>query len=340
MLLLFKSAPESKSSLIKEHKRLVAVLRSPSHEDDLEEADKQEEELEEYMGKAIHVLLYDVDALLAKGGKGSGNFHHKGREGERGGSAKGENLHLIEESLRSHAMPWRHLDFSETAWAQEFPEGSVDTPIGRIKLGESQHDKMSSLGRKHYFGLIRPTLENPTYVISTLETKEQIQQRTEKGEDPKRAAKLEFIRAFIKPDGKHQGFLCVTVDRGGVEVSISSGPRRLGELARKIRRGAILALDLPYQGSPQALGVEDGFSKAVSYFQFTQDWIDFKPGILAKAITPGRADTALKYRLDMIAAQMGPLAARVGFDPEAKARYEALAQERYTIMIAMGEASI
>ena len=53
MLLLFKSAPESKSSLIKEHKRLVAVLRSPSHKDDLEEADKQEDELEEYMGKAI-----------------------------------------------------------------------------------------------------------------------------------------------------------------------------------------------------------------------------------------------------------------------------------------------
>ena len=48
-----KSAPESKSALIKEHKRLVAVLRSPSHEDDLEEADKQEDELEEYMGKAI-----------------------------------------------------------------------------------------------------------------------------------------------------------------------------------------------------------------------------------------------------------------------------------------------
>lgn len=52
-VVLIKSAPESKSSLIKEHKRLVAVLRSPSHEDDLEEADKQEEELEEYMGKAI-----------------------------------------------------------------------------------------------------------------------------------------------------------------------------------------------------------------------------------------------------------------------------------------------
>jgi len=36
------------SGLVSEHKRLVAVLRSPSHKDDLEEADEQEGELKEY----------------------------------------------------------------------------------------------------------------------------------------------------------------------------------------------------------------------------------------------------------------------------------------------------
>lgn len=41
---------EPRDELIQEHKRLVAVLRSPSHQDDLEEAEKQEEELEEYEG--------------------------------------------------------------------------------------------------------------------------------------------------------------------------------------------------------------------------------------------------------------------------------------------------
>lgn len=34
--------------LIAEHKRLVGVLRSPSHEDDLREADRQEKELKKY----------------------------------------------------------------------------------------------------------------------------------------------------------------------------------------------------------------------------------------------------------------------------------------------------
>lgn len=41
-------APDSAKEMAGEHKRLVKVLRSPSHADDKEEADKQEAELREY----------------------------------------------------------------------------------------------------------------------------------------------------------------------------------------------------------------------------------------------------------------------------------------------------
>lgn len=44
--------PESKKELVAEHERLVDVLRSPDHSDDLAEADKQEAELAEYRGEA------------------------------------------------------------------------------------------------------------------------------------------------------------------------------------------------------------------------------------------------------------------------------------------------
>lgn len=43
---------EPRDEMIAEHKRLVAVLRSPSHKDDLQEAEKQEKELEEYEDEA------------------------------------------------------------------------------------------------------------------------------------------------------------------------------------------------------------------------------------------------------------------------------------------------
>jgi len=68
---------------------------------------------------------------------------------------------------------------------------------------------------------------------------------------------------------------------GAIEVSVSSGPRRLSELARKVRKGAILTFDLPYQGSPQALGAEDGFARAVSYAQFTHPLLKSNPDALA-----------------------------------------------------------
>ena len=233
------------------------------------------------MSKYLRRLLFVRSAALAKGGKGSGNFHHEGRRAKRGGSEPDQGLRLIEQRLIAHALPWRHLEFSERAWKMEFPDGTVKTPIGVVKLGDRQHEKLSSLDRKHYFGLIRPTLENPAYVVSTRETDEQLAVRREIGETPQRASKLEFIRAFVREDGEHQGFLCVTVSRGAIEVSVSSGPRRLSELARKVRKGAILTFDLPYQGSPQALGAEDGFARAVSYAQFTHPLLKSNPDALA-----------------------------------------------------------
>jgi len=43
---------EPADELIREHERLVDVLRSPSHADDLKEADEQESELREYKKKS------------------------------------------------------------------------------------------------------------------------------------------------------------------------------------------------------------------------------------------------------------------------------------------------
>lgn len=45
---LFERRPDLKEKFVNEHKRLVNVLRSPSHKDDLVEAKDQAEELETY----------------------------------------------------------------------------------------------------------------------------------------------------------------------------------------------------------------------------------------------------------------------------------------------------
>lgn len=46
-----KEIKMSKKEFMKEHKRLLKVLKSPSHKDDLEEARKQELEVKEYTRK-------------------------------------------------------------------------------------------------------------------------------------------------------------------------------------------------------------------------------------------------------------------------------------------------
>lgn len=69
---------EPRKDLIAEHKRLVAVLRSPSHKDDQAEAKRQEAELKEYEQEDEHShLLADLPAGAKwKRGKGVINGHY------------------------------------------------------------------------------------------------------------------------------------------------------------------------------------------------------------------------------------------------------------------------
>jgi len=68
---LWKAATitEPADELIQEHERLVRVLRSPSHADDLKEADEQETELQKYRKRKRRrlkkaVLVAPLTALL------------------------------------------------------------------------------------------------------------------------------------------------------------------------------------------------------------------------------------------------------------------------------------
>ena len=207
--------------------------------------------------------------LFFKGGPGSGNHHHSGRPEHRGGSAPDPQYHLIEESLRAHAAPWRHVDFSPEAWNAEFPNGQVHTPIGDIKLGENQRDKLSSRDRARYFGLIKPTLEAPTYIVVDHESPAKVQERLERNETVERPSVFQFIRAFMQEDGRHQGFMCVTVSRDGLEILVSASPRKIARLARSVRDGAILTVGSAVAGEAASPGREDGLNKAVSFEYLT-----------------------------------------------------------------------
>ncbi|HQC71566.1 MAG TPA: hypothetical protein PLE42_02475 [Candidatus Competibacteraceae bacterium] len=230
--------------------------------------------------------------LFSKGGPGSGNHHHRGRHEQRGGSAPDPHHHLIEESLRAHAAPWRHVDFSPEAWNAEFPNGQAHTPIGDIKLGENQRDKLSAKARERYFGLIKPTLEAPTYMVFEQEPPAKQAERKAAGQSPERPALLKFFRAFYRPDNEIDGFCCVTIAKDSLEIMISAGPKRLRQIARAVKAGAILTAGTTLEGKTDhprrsaltgetaSPGREDGLNKAVSFEYLTAFDAESQQGVV------------------------------------------------------------
>ena len=207
--------------------------------------------------------------LLIKGGQGSGNHEHRGRAGRRGGSAPDRGRRLIEQALRDHAAPWRSVPDSLAAWNAEFPAGVVETPIGQVKMGAAQREKLSSRQRERYFGLIKPTLASPTYIVSEIETADRMTERAHRGESATRASVIKFIRAFADANGRYHGFMCVTIDRDGMEIAVSASPRKLRQLARAVKEGAILTAGSSVAGEAASPGREDGLAKAASFLKLT-----------------------------------------------------------------------
>jgi hypothetical protein len=209
--------------------------------------------------------------FFAKGGPGSGDHGHGGRPGERGGSAPNGGTRLIEQALIAHAAPWRVVPFSPAAWALEFPGGVVRTPIGEVKMGEAQQEKLSVRQREKYFGLIRPTLEAPAYIVAEVESAERLAERERRGERVGRPTVIKFIRAFHDQGSKYHGFMCVTIGQDGLEIAVSASPRKIKQLARAVKEGAILTAGSALTGETASPGREDSLAKAVSYHHLSAD---------------------------------------------------------------------
>ncbi|MBV6342703.1 hypothetical protein [Candidatus Magnetobacterium casense] len=77
-------------------------------------------------------------------------------------SLKSEKTERIAQSLKDKAVPFRSLELTPENWRQEFGDSlTVDTPIGRVKMGENQYAKLLAKNRGKHFGLIKPTLTEP-----------------------------------------------------------------------------------------------------------------------------------------------------------------------------------
>ena len=137
--------------------------------------------------------------------------------------------------LEADAGEWTHADLTRESWGAEFPNGAVSTPIGTLRLGENQFDKLVAKGRDSYFGVLKQTLEHPTFVASETEPIEKLERRAASGEVVQRDHVIKFYRAFRKY-GRLVCMCCVSINKDDVEIVISSGERKPKQVATHIAR--------------------------------------------------------------------------------------------------------
>jgi hypothetical protein len=128
------------------------------------------------------------------------------------------------DKMNNDAAPYREVKFNKLNWIFEFgSEGIVKTPIGEVKMGNNQFDKIIERGdRKKYFGLIKPTLELPQIVLK----------------DSKNGTL--FIKTFTMPNDTNKYFVSVMYTIDGIDVVISSHLKNENRLKQDIKTGRLL----------------------------------------------------------------------------------------------------
>lgn len=127
------------------------------------------------------------------------------------------------------------IELTPENWIEQFGEdGTVETPIGVVKMGENQFIKMFSRKREEYFGMLHPTLNTPDIILEEIDPKD----------GSERDSKYLFIKTFVKSDGSRiVHFESVTVKKDGMEVSMSSHEIKGKAIKNKMQNDKILHLD-------------------------------------------------------------------------------------------------
>lgn len=70
-----------------------------------------------------------------------------------------EQIKAVLEELQNSSNFYEEKVLTVENWKKEFPNQRTKTPIGEVKLGEMQFEKLVNNNRVHYFGMIKPTLK-------------------------------------------------------------------------------------------------------------------------------------------------------------------------------------
>ncbi len=118
--------------------------------------------------------------------------------------------------MEAHADEDPAISLTPETWIQSFGlNNSLQTPIGSVKMGENQYEKLVNKNRTKEFGMVVRTLSDPDVVFVE-------PSKAKEGHQTERPYSYIFVKTFKKEGQKVRYYASVTVFADGMEVSVSS----------------------------------------------------------------------------------------------------------------------
>jgi len=142
------------------------------------------------------------------------------------------------------AVPMDVRGFNRQEYREVFPQGTVKTPIGEVKIGKNQFEKMTEKDngkRRCLIGAMRQTLADPIVIFTE--------------EKDGRKAYL-FIKSFknIEDTQKPDFIMSVVVTIEDAKIAISTFKRKRREILNKIKKAGVIAYEKDY-GTSRTNGI-------------------------------------------------------------------------------------
>lgn len=119
-------------------------------------------------------------------------------------------------SMEENAIEDPEIRLTPKTWLETFGiNNSIDTPIGKVRMGENQYAKLQDKKRTSEFGMVSLTLSDPDVIF--------VEPSKAKGEDvAERNFSYVFAKTFKRNGNKVKYYTSVTVSIDGLEISVSS----------------------------------------------------------------------------------------------------------------------
>jgi hypothetical protein len=127
-----------------------------------------------------------------------------------------ERTENIIKKLQADIIDFPEVEFNETNY-KKYLGTPIETPLGKVKMGEHQFEKLKTNRRTHLIGAIAETLKKPGYMCRDTD------------------GKIIFIKTFKRKENPHN-VVTVLIERDGLKITISAHDKRDNQIRDIITR--------------------------------------------------------------------------------------------------------